>query len=199
MDGASANQDAALRLPLGLFRRAGAGHEADLVRRAQRGSADAVEALVRSHWQQAHRAAYLIVHDASAAEDIAQESLLAAVNSLPRFDSRRPLRPWLNRIVANRSLDWLRKTSREGVGLDRRPEEAAAPDAPRALTGELSCALLDLSDEDRTIVVMRHLLDMPSSEIGAALSMSPATVRTRLARALEVLREELETKGRTQS
>jgi RNA polymerase sigma-70 factor (ECF subfamily) len=64
------------------------------VRGAQAGSHEAMEALFRAHWARAHRAAFLIVHDATAAEDIAQEAFLAAIRALHRFDRRRPpLRP----------------------------------------------------------------------------------------------------------
>ena len=53
---------------------------------AQRGSASDLEALFRLHWPRAHRAAYLVTHDAQASEDIAQESFLAAIRALDRFD-----------------------------------------------------------------------------------------------------------------
>jgi RNA polymerase sigma-70 factor (ECF subfamily) len=85
----------------------GAGRdERAWVRGAQRGSVADLEALFRAHWPRAFRAAYLVVHDAAAAEDIAQESFLAAVRALDRFDRRRPFGPWLHRIVVNRSIDW---------------------------------------------------------------------------------------------
>ena len=81
---------------------------AALDRAAQSGSEEALEQLYRRHWPWAHRAAYLVVHDAAAAEDIAQEAFLAAVRALDRFDRRRPFGPWLNRIVVNRAIDWAR-------------------------------------------------------------------------------------------
>ena len=65
---------------------------ARLVAAAQRGSEAAVEELFRLHWPRTHRAAYLIVRDAAAAEDIAQEAFLSALGALDRFDRRRPLR-----------------------------------------------------------------------------------------------------------
>ncbi|HEY3921084.1 MAG TPA: sigma-70 family RNA polymerase sigma factor, partial [Gaiellaceae bacterium] len=78
------------------------------VQAAQAGSASAVEALFRLHWPNAYRAAYLVVHDAAAAEDIAQEAFLAALRRLDRFDRSRPFGPWLHRIVVNRAIDWVR-------------------------------------------------------------------------------------------
>src|ERR671935_1496010 len=78
------------------------------IRGAQDGSTSAMEALFRHHWPRAYRAAYLVVHDSAAAEDIAQEAFLAAVRNLDRFDRRRPFGPWLHRIVVNRAIDWAR-------------------------------------------------------------------------------------------
>ena len=78
------------------------------VRGAQAGSASDLELLYRAYWPKAYRAAYLVVHDAAGAEDIAQEAFLAAIRSLDRFDRRRPFGPWLHRIVVNRAIDWTR-------------------------------------------------------------------------------------------
>jgi RNA polymerase sigma-70 factor, ECF subfamily len=183
------------------YRAAGARDEASLIRQARRGSADAIEALVRRHWDSAHQAAFLIVHDAAAAEDIAQEAMLAAVRSIDGFDRRRPFRPWLHRIVVNRSLDWLRARA-------RRPEvsvELAGPDAgvavqseeaPDALSDELMRALAALDPDQRALIVLRHLLCYRSSELARMLDLPPGTVRTRLARALKRLRELLEDEAR---
>ena len=88
--------------------------ERAFVRAAQRGSASGFEALFRLHWPSAYRAAYLVVHDSGAAEDIAQESFLAAVRNLDRFDRRRPFGPWLHRIVVNRAIDWTRARTLRG-------------------------------------------------------------------------------------
>jgi RNA polymerase sigma-70 factor, ECF subfamily len=194
MHGSPSGQEAALEPLVRAWRPlSGARDEAALIRQARGGSADAVESLVRRHWDGAHRAAYLIVHDAGAAEDIAQEAMLAAVRAIDSFDRRRPFRPWLHRIVVNRSLDWLRARG-------RRPEvsaELAAPSEQEAepddrLSDELMAALAELEPADRALVVLRHLLGYRASELARMLDMPAATVRTRLARALARLRERLE-------
>src|SRR2546429_8265436 len=112
---------------------AGSGrHERSRLRAARAGSVSDFEALFRAYWPRAHRAAYLVVHDAAAAEDIAQESFLAAVRALDRFDRSRPFGPWLHRIVVNRAIDWARARSlRRGLGVDDAPEPAA-PERERA-------------------------------------------------------------------
>src|SRR5204862_2309741 len=98
------------------------------VRGAQGGAAVDLEALFREHWTRAYRAAYLVVHDAASAEDIAQEAFLAALRALDRFDRRRPFGPWLHRIVVNRAIDWTRARNLRGeVSDDGTIERAAAP------------------------------------------------------------------------
>src|SRR5213596_3966525 len=106
---------------------AGSGRdERAWVRRAQAGSASDFEALFRAHWGPAYRAAYLVVRDAAAAEDIAQEAFLAAVRALDRFDRHRPFGPWLHRIVVNRAIDWARaRALRRELAPDHAPEPAA--------------------------------------------------------------------------
>src|SRR3954454_25125349 len=99
--------------------------ERKLIREAQRGSGDALGALYARHWERAHRAAYLVVHDAAAAEDIAQEAFLSAIDNLDRFDRRRPFAPWLHRIVVNRAIDWGRREALRTSAGD--PEERVAP------------------------------------------------------------------------
>src|SRR5437016_12963270 len=100
------------------------------VRGARAGRAADVEALFRHHWPLAYRAAYLVVHDAAAAEDIAQEAFLAALRALDRFDRRRPFGPWLHRIVVHRALDWARaRTLRAEVYDDGTIERAAVAHA----------------------------------------------------------------------
>src|SRR4051794_37559465 len=113
------------------------GSERVHVRAAQRGSASDLEALFRLHWPRAHRAAYLVVHDTAAAEDIAQEAFLAAIRNLDRFDRRRPFGPWLHRIVVNRAIDWVR--ARQLRAESELVEAAAAVDV-EPLDGSLLAA-----------------------------------------------------------
>jgi RNA polymerase sigma-70 factor, ECF subfamily len=194
--GPSSGQEAALEPLVRPWRpRPGARDDASLIRQARDGSADAVESLVRRHWDGAHRAAYLLVHDAAAAEDIAQEAVLAAVRAIDGFDRRRPFRPWLHRIVVNRSLDCLRARARRpevSAELAGPAQDPGAPGQADRLSDELMEALAGLEPADRALVVLRHLFGYRASELGRMLDMPAATVRTRLARALARLRARLE-------
>ncbi len=168
--------------------------EARLVRAAQRGSTEAVDALFRREWPRAYRAAYLVVHDASAAEDIAQEAFLAAIRALDRFDRRRPFGPWLHRIAVNRAIDHARSRAlRREVDAAAAEPEAPPPDAP--LSAELIAALAELTPESRAIVALRYLLDLTPGEIAAALGLPRGTVNSRMRRALDRLAELLPEEG----
>jgi RNA polymerase sigma-70 factor (ECF subfamily) len=166
--------------------------EAALVRAAQRGSVEAVDELFRRHWPSAHRAAFLVVHDAAAAEDIAQEAFLAALRALDRFDRRRPLGPWLHRIVVNRAIDWTRARALRAESAADAAPEALAPETPEPIDDGILSALGDLGPEHRAVVVLRHLLGYTPGEIAAMLELPRGTVNSRLRRALDALAKELE-------
>jgi RNA polymerase sigma-70 factor (ECF subfamily) len=175
-------------------------HERRWIRDAQRGSGEALEALYRRHWPWAHRAAYLVVHDKAAAEDIAQEAFLAAVRGLDRFDRRRPFGPWLHRIVVNRAIDWARARSlRPEAAITSEPDADAgsevgprAPERSRPYSDSVVVALASLSPEHRAVVVLRYLLEYTPGEIAEALELPRGTVNSRLRRALDRLGKLLE-------
>lgn len=163
-------------------------NEFALIKGAQAGSEVAFEELFRRHWRPAYRAAFLIVHDHAAAEDIAQEAFVAAIRTLDRFDRRRPFAPWLGRIVTNRAIDWTRSRAARREVDHELPDQASA-DADRAdgYSEELLRALASLSVEHRAVVVMRYVLDYTPGEIARALELPRGTVNSRLRRALDVL------------
>jgi RNA polymerase sigma-70 factor, ECF subfamily len=166
----------------------GTADERALVRAAQAGSVDALERLYRAHWPRAYRAAYLVVHDAAGAEDIAQEAFLAAVRALDRFDRRRPFAPWLHRIVVNRAIDWARARALRGeVEVD---ETLAAADAGH--DGLPVRALAALPPEQRAVIVLRHLLEYTPGEIARLLDLPRGTVNSRLRRGLDALAQEVQ-------
>jgi RNA polymerase sigma-70 factor (ECF subfamily) len=157
------------------------------VRGAQAGSEADLEALFRAHWPRAFRAAYLVAGDAAAAEDIAQESFLAAVRSLDRFDRRRPFGPWLHRIVVNRAIDWTR--ARRLRAEQELPDVPAGPAPEPSDAQGFAAAIAALSPEHRAVIVLRYLLEYTPGEIADLLGLPRGTVNSRLRRGLDALRE----------
>jgi len=162
----------------------------DLVRKARRGDREAAAALFRRYWRDAWRGAFAITARRSLADDVAADAFERAFAALGRFDDRRPLGPWLHRIVANRALDVLRA--------ERRLSDEELPDlpdsAPIHASGDrgLLAVVAELSLERRVVVVLRYGVGMTPKQIADALDLPVGTVNSRLARALEQLRESLE-------
>jgi RNA polymerase sigma-70 factor, ECF subfamily len=136
------------------------------------------------------------------AEDAAQEAVTRAWQSWSTLRDPNAVRPWLLRITVNVCRQW----HRGRFGTRRRlteplPEEEETPafallgadpgasDATAAL--DLRQAVNALPEDLRLVVVLRYYGGMDATEVGAALSMPPATVRTRLKRALAMLRDQL--------
>jgi RNA polymerase sigma-70 factor (ECF subfamily) len=171
--------------------------EAALVRAARRGSETAIEEIFDRHWSGAYRAALLVTGDRAAAEDIAQEAFLSAIRALPSFDLRRPLRPWLHRIVVNRAIDWSRaRALRNEVAATAAGDPAAPEPADAGLGDATAAALLRLSPEQRAVVVMRYLLELTPGEIARALELPRGTVNSRLRRGLDALGDLIEERPR---
>src|SRR6266545_6405277 len=163
--------------------------EAAWVRGAQAGSVSDLEALFRAHWPRAHRAAYLVVQDAAAAEDIAQEAFLAAIRALDRFDRRRPFGPWLHRIVVNRAIDWARRRvlRRETGAVELGEEEQDTGDFGNPFSEGIAAGLATLPPEQRAVIVLRYLLEYAPGEIAELLDLPRGTVNSRLRRGLDRL------------
>ena len=167
--------------------------DGSLIAGALAGSEADLEALFRRYWPRAYRAAFLIVGDHAAAEDIAQEAFLSAVRRLDRFDRRRRFSPWLGTIVANRAIDWVRaRTARRESGQDLPELQAAWQQQPLgSYSEELLAAIGTLSAEQRAVIVLRYVLEFTPGEIARALELPRGTVNSRLRRGLDMLEARL--------
>lgn len=136
------------------------------------------------------------------AEDAAQEAAMHAWRSWDELRDREAVRSWLLRITVNVCHDWLR--GRFGTRV-RRTEPLDADSADIAVLDldpggahhtaalDLRSAINRLEEPLRLTVVLRYYANLDSSEIGSALGVPPATVRTRLRRALALLQDALAT------
>jgi RNA polymerase sigma-70 factor (ECF subfamily) len=146
-----------------------------------------VDQLFRRHWRDVWRAAYALTSRRELANDVAQEAFVRAVTHGDRFDSARPFRPWVTKIAVNLALDELRRERRLGPGLpDARSE--APPEADDAVLR----AVTRLAPDRRVVVVLHYWLDFSTPEIAQVLDVPQGTVASRLSRALDQLRTDLE-------
>ncbi|HEU0026552.1 MAG TPA: sigma-70 family RNA polymerase sigma factor [Ktedonobacterales bacterium] len=141
------------------------------------------------------------------AEDAAQEAILRAWRAWPGLRDRESARAWLTSITVNVCRDWLR--GRFGARLRQTESLAEVRIEPRALAWldadpgdsdhatalDLRAAINTLDEDLRLVVALRYYAGMDSSAIGAALGVPAATARTRLRRALGLLRERLSEAG----
>jgi len=141
------------------------------------------------------RLAYLLLGDASDAEDVAQEAFIRAFRYLNSFDSSRPLRPWLLGITANLARNRRRSVGRYVYHLARlarlTPPDVIDPEqeiARRAEANLLWKAVRRLSADDQEVIYLRFFMDYSVDEVAQTLNIAAGTVKSRLSRALERLR-----------
>ena len=130
------------------------------------------------------------------ADDVVQEAFVAAYRALARFRKGEPFRPWLLRIVVNRSRNAVRARSRAQTLADRAGawdrvvlEWDPAAEAISAVQRDaLVQALGMLPAQDREVLVLRYLLDLSETDAALMLKLPRGTVKSRTARALQKLR-----------
>jgi len=175
-------------------------NEEDAIRRACQGEEDAWLALVRQHQTELFRLAYLLLGDADAAEDVAQEVFIRAYRSLDRFDRTRALRPWLLQITRNLAANHRRSARRYLAALTRwwqnnggtqANQQMAAPIIPTE-ADLLWQAVRTLAQADQEVIYLRYFLELPVGETAMALGVAEGTVKSRLSRALGRLRGVIE-------
>ncbi len=170
-----------------------------LIRAAKGGDASALDSLLRCHYPRLFALCRRIVGE-SDADDATQETLMAIVRGLPKFDGRSTFVTWSHRVATNACLDELRRR-------ERRPKLRLLDDRPEPRTGrgsggalhvtehlpgddidgvadrlDLDQALATLPVDQRVAVVLRDLCALSYDEIAAVLDVPPGTVRSRIAR-----------------
>jgi len=169
--------------------------ESDWIVRAQGGDHAAYEKLVRQHEDAVFRLAYLIVGDADAAQDVAQDTFLRAYRQLSRFDPARPFRPWVLRIARNLARNQRRSFARYLAAarhwLTSAPESVASAESDELAHLEaqaLWAAIRRLEPQEQEIIYLRYFLELSVQETAEVLDVAPGTVKSRLSRALRRLK-----------
>jgi RNA polymerase sigma factor (sigma-70 family) len=150
-----------------------------------------LERWVESYQPTVYRAAYLILRDADAAADVAQETFVRAWRAR-RVPDETGLRAWLYRIAVNTALNQLRKLRRESAALARVDRTDAVSDGTDVsdTAGAVGEAVDRLPDRLRVAVVCRYFLDLSEREVARALSVRPGTVKSRLHEARALLAQD---------
>ena len=193
--------------------------------RARAGEEDAFRELTEPYRRELQLHIYRIIGSAQDAEDLLQETLLAAWRGLEQFQGRASIRAWLYRIATNRSLDALRANRRrpEDQQMTQLPEptrwnepvwlepyadvllqgvrdEAAGPEAryetKEAIALAFIVGLQHLPPQQRAVLVLRDVLGFRAAEAAEMLETSEASVNSLLRRARAAFESRLPTIGR---
>jgi RNA polymerase sigma-70 factor (ECF subfamily) len=176
-----------------------------LVAAAQAGDRQALDALLRRHYDRLFALCRRLTGSDADAADACQDGLIAIVRGLPRFDARAAFGTWAYRVVTNAALDELRRRRRRPApGLPEDDDSSARRSPGRAGAGavggmsepgggdpadrtatrlDIDAALATLAPEFRAAVVLRDLCGLSYDEIAEVLDIPPGTVRSRIARA----------------
>lgn len=167
------------------------------------GDSDSFNQLVERYQNRAYGLCFRMLGDSDAAADVAQDTFISAYRHLPSL--RGEFRPWLMRIVANACRDVLRSNKRHpSVSLDTNPRDedespalqiADANPNPEEhlmraeLHRTISVALLQIPQDQRTVVILSDIEGMSYDEIAEVTGANIGTVKSRLNRARARLRE----------
>jgi len=166
----------------------------EIVERVKAGDTALYEIIMRRYNQRLYRVARAILRDDAEAEDVMQDAYVRAYQHLHQFAARAPFSAWLTSIAVHEALGRLRRrkqnpqlddTEQEGgfsmnlVETSPNPEQSAS----RAELGQLlEKALLDLPEQYRTVVMLRDVEELSTSETAAALDLTEHNVKVRLHR-----------------
>jgi RNA polymerase sigma-70 factor (ECF subfamily) len=175
--------------------------DAALVRRCLRGDAEAVRSLVEQYQADVFGLCIRMLRHRHDAEDVTQEVFLRIFRSLRRWDSSRPLRPWVLGITVNRCRTWLSQRSRRPEAVDYLQEVAAGPppDDAAELATEIESAVAQLRPDYRAVFVMYHEQGRPYEDIADALDCPVGTIKTWLHRARMEVMQCLRRRGMVES
>lgn len=187
--------------------------EASLVRRAREGDRAAFADIVRLYQRKVYAVAMRMTRRHEVADDIVQDTFIRAYRHLDRFEVGRPLAPWLKKIAANLSINYLSAWQRreEPFETETRPDgippesasssgagagREAEPDPFRQVSAiEFAQALDDavsrLPAEQQVVLRLKVVEGMRYEEIAEALDISAGTVMSRLSRARAKLKASL--------
>lgn len=152
--------------------------------------------LFKRHWPEAVLTARAITRSQAIAEDAAQDAFVSAVKKLDTFDQARAFWPWLRRIVVNRAIDLSRQEWRY-TELGDRTDDGGIPADP--IDHTLMARIRGLDEPHRVVVLLRYGLDLTPTEIAHSLDLPVGTVKSRLSRALDEMRHDLEVSGEHRS
>jgi RNA polymerase sigma-70 factor, ECF subfamily len=172
------------------------GGPEELARRVSQGDIEAFHTLYETHLDTVYRYVYYKVGNGQLAEDLTQHIFLKAWEAIHRYQWRElPFQHWLLRLARNAVIDHYRSTKPTNASLLEPISDGVDPEATLAQSETvqmLQQAVRQLPDEQREVIVLRFIEQMPHAEVARHLGKSAATVRVIQHRALLALRRLLD-------
>ena len=171
----------------------------ELVERARRGDHDAFAELAGAAISRLDSAAWLILRDQEQAKDAVQNALVRAWRDLPTLRDPDRFDAWLNRLVVRACIDEARRLRRHRVDVELTPFMTPVVDGLEtriADRDQLERGFLRLGPEMRAVIVLHHYLDLPLPMVASALGIPLGTAKSRLHRALGLMRAALDADSR---
>lgn len=178
--------------------------ETQAILRLKRGDPGGLQILMEHYQVKAARAAFLITHDESIAQDVVQEAFIRIGERIQQFDESRPFEPYLIRSVIHAALNAVRGSGKfsslddESGEVENLLDRAVSVESQvesTQLQHEILEALAKLSPRQRAVIVQRYYLEMSEQEMSLALEAAPGTIKWLLNAARERLRHLLRQKG----
>jgi RNA polymerase sigma-70 factor (ECF subfamily) len=172
----------------------------DLVERARQGDHDAFAVLAGAAISRLDGAAWLILRDAEQAKDAVQNALVRAWRDLPTLRDPDRFDAWLHKLLVRACIDEARRVRRHRVDVELTALEVPTSerfDSVLADRDQLERGFLRLDPEMRAVIVLHHYLDLPLPTVAATLGIPLGTAKSRLHRALGLLRAALDADART--
>ena len=180
----------------------------DLIQKIKNGDIDAFDQLVHRYEGKIYSVAYRFMGNHADAGDLAQDTFIRMYQALPSFRGDSSFATWLYRVAANACRDELRKRQRRrSVSMDEMIEAspanmpAASDYSPEETVQrhetqrQVQECLNRLSDDHRLILVMREIRGLSYEEIAGVLDCSLGTVKSRISRARNALKEKIKEQG----
>lgn len=171
-----------------------------IVEAVRAGDRKAFGMLMDKYEKKLFNAAYRVVNDGEDAADATQNAFVKAYQNLDKFDTSRRFFSWIYRILLNESLNILNHRKRFDELSDNITVKAKNPEQTYGDTETgrlLQSALMDLTEEHRVVVVLRHYQGMSYREMSEVAGIPEKTVKSRLFSARRQLKDILERKGIT--
>ncbi|MCG1023778.1 MULTISPECIES: RNA polymerase sigma factor SigW [Sutcliffiella] len=176
------------------------------IKQIKKGDQDAFAEIVEIFKDKIYQLVYRMIGNSHEAEDIAQEAFIRAYININSFDVNRKFSTWLYRIATNLTIDRIRKKKPDYYldaevagteGLTMYSQVAADIALPEEevetmeLQGEIQRQILKLPDKYRSVIVLKYIDELSLIEISEILEIPVGTVKTRIHRGREALRQQL--------